>query len=880
MKSLYTKILILIYVFSFTIYSIPPPRELTKESIEKYNELRKIMSIKSKTTKSLNANYSPALNKAPVPRFNWNGTVKLIVIPMQFTDVTFSEATPEQTKSKIRDGLFGAGENSLASFYNASSYRKMNVEELIITDIVTSAHEMSYYGNALDDSAGGTLPVEALNLAYTNDADFRIIADNPQNYGNGDEYIHGVEALNMGKTLNDIDNIFLMIIHAGGAQENTGSNSDIWSHQWIINGNLENPYGENKELPSEYIFGYKVGNSTFYSYSTFAEFNTNEGSPISIACHEFAHQLGASDFYGATSDHGTGRWSLMDSGVWNGYYAKQPITEWWGSDFDGYHKELFGWIEAVEMNTLPNDTNEITVKSISDLSNLNDSNKIYKFIVNDDKSEYFLFYVKEKTHYDRFLFLSDTEESGLSILHIDENIKYTDDKIYLDNTSFYDENYNNNHMAAWLVRANNNVSSTSGRKDLFPYDPLFENKTQDFTPSSSPSSYGYYSLNAPIIKDISRNSANSDISFKFINKKTWTVSLASNPFDSKFIHLYARPNYNPLNDSVEIILDFNSTNYNIPLKSQKTTFSVPKADISTSITKYILWSGEQRLSELPEGSFNIVVNEYNSSGSVVNTVNSTSDFSSNSIPFYTISKNIENNGFSLNSPSNMLYTEEIIQKTSELEPLYVIKGFSEEIPQITYKNSDFVFLVQQEGVWKNQEIKTTNFTAGIFKDLEKPQITIINPREFKVNDKYSGVKDVIAYGISGKSYNILENNKNYFISKAPEEDILIEATDYSSNKTSTFLKKAPSSFTSIDIYPVPADLFLNIKYNITSVSNVNIDILDVNGKKIQSIKDPTGSGFYSWDMTDKRGNNVSNGVYYIRLFNGNEEIIKKAVVIK
>jgi len=865
MNNLYIKILILIYVFSFTIYSIPPPRVLTEESINKYNQLRKIMAPKSNTIKTLNMNYSPALNKAPVPRFSWTGAVKLIVIPMQFQDVKFTEINSETTKQNIRQSLFGSDENTLATFYNKSSYGKMTVEELIVTDVVTSNYNMSYYGSPWDDSAGGTLPVEALDLAYSIDSNFKYIADNPQNIGNKDNYIHGVEALNMGKTHNDIDRVFLMIIHAGGAEESTGLNSDIWSHQWTINGNNS---------------GHKVGNSTFYSYSTFAEFNTKDGSPVSIACHEFGHQLGASDFYGKTSNDGTGKWSLMDSGVWNGYYAGQPITNWWGSDFDGYHKELFGWLDAVEMNTLSEGTNEITVKSISNLSNLNDSNKIYKFYVNLDKTEYFIFYVKEKIDYDRFLALNETGDSGLTILHIDENIKYTDDKIYLDNTSFREENYPNNHMAAWLVRADNYVSTTSKRTNLFPYDPFFENKTQDFTPSSLPSSYGYYSLNAPIIKDISRNISNSDISFKFINKNTWTVNIVSNPFDNKFIHFYARPNYNPDYDSVEIVLNYKSKNYKIPLKSQKTTFSVPKADISTSITKYILWSGEQRLSDLPEGSFNIIVNEYNSFGTIINTVNSTNDFSSNNIPFYTIGKNIENIGFSLNSSSNMLYTEEIVQKTSELEPLYVVKGFSEEIPQITYKNSDFVFLVYQDGVWQKEQIKTKSFKAGLFKDLEKPQISIINPREFKVYDKYSGVKDVTAYGISGENYNILENNKNYFISKTPEEDIIIEATDFSLNKSATILKKAPSSFTSIDIYPVPADLFLNIKYNITSISNVNIDILDVNGKKIQSIKDSTGNGFYSWDLTDKRGNKIANGVYFIRLFNGNEEIIKKVVILK
>ena len=876
MKSLYIKILIFVCIINYTVHSIPPPKILTEQSIKKYNELKEIMKPKSevsKSSRSSSVNHAPSLNKAPVPRFNWNGTVKLIVIPMQFTDVTFTEDTPEQTKSKIREGLFGTGENSLASFYNRSSYGKMNVEELIITDVVTSAHDMSYYGSPWDDSAGGTLPVEALDLAYANDDDFQIIAENPQNYGNGDEYIMGVEALNMGKTLNDIDNIFLMIIHAGGAQENTGAGSDIWSHQWTINGDTS---------------GHIVGNATFYAYSTFAEFNTENGSPVSIACHEFGHQLGASDFYGKTSSDGTGKWSLMDSGVWNGYYAlskiytteELPYDEWWGSDFDGYHKELFGWLDAVEMNILPEGTNEITVKSISDLSNLNDSYKIYKFFVNSDKSEYFIFYVKEKTHYDRYLNLNDSGDSGLTILHIDENIKYTDDKIYLDNTSFSRENSPDDHMAVWLVRADNNLSSISERKDLFPYDPYFENKKQDFTPATSPSSYGYYSLNAPILKDISRNTSNSDISFKFINKKTWTVSLASNPFDSKFIHLYARPNYNPEYDSIEVLLDYNQQDYKIPMKSQNITFSVGSSDLSGSVTKYIMWSGEKRLSDIPTGSFSIVVNEYDQNSNTVNSVNAYFDFLQQSFPLYSVSKNIVFDGNEINSDSNMIFYQEYIEATDELEPLYSGRIISEKSPSIKINNNRSVFLVEKDGNWVITEQLSNSFKGGFFKDREAPSITLKNSREFVVVDKYSGLKNVKVTGISGKNYNLYNNDGNFYIVRPPDEDIVVEATDNFSNRASLLVKKAPSNFSSVEIYPNPAESFLNIKYNLSSVSMVSIDFLDINGKKIFTAKDPTGSGFYSWDLKDKRGDNVANGVYFIKLHNGFQEILKKVAIIK
>jgi len=865
MKSLYTKILILIYVFSFTIHSIPPPRELSQESINKYNQLRKIMAPKSNTIKTLNMNYAPTLNKAPVPRFSWTGPVKLIVIPMQFQDVKFTEINSETTKQNIRQSLFGSDENTLATFYNKSSYGKMTVEELIVTDVVTSARDMSYYGSPGDDSAGGTLPVEALNLAYSIDSNFKDIADNPQNIGNGDNYIHGVEALNMGKTHNDIDRVFLMIIHAGGAEESTGRISDIWSHQWTIKGSTE---------------GHKVGNSTFYGYSTFAEFSTDNGSPVSIACHEFGHQLGASDLYDLrryNDEMDTGYWSLMDSGVWNGWHAKQPITEWWGSDFDAYHKTLFGWINPVIMNYMPIGDNYISLKTLSNIKDYDD-NLIYRYNLNADGSIYYLISVKSNEEYDKYIPFSSIE-SGLMILKIDENQKNNGDLIYLENGP---------KQAVTFIRANNNsnIHTFQDGKNENHFYP-FDNK--DFSPFSVPSSTISIQTTSPLtIKSISRN-VNKNIDFVYessqvgiyndSNKNTVELikaSIIENPFSVSNYFTLLYMNFNP-SDTFEVNIEF--------MDSQE--INVYYTSRLNRLGKSSFFSGDFEFSSFPENTeMKLVAKIYNSANDIVvntliNQMTKNSPLRVNKVSG--LFNLYENKNIVLKS-TNLLVSQNITKK-KEFRNIETFKLFGEcIIEDFDNKNIDsgaFYYLENERWKLLDKPMILKNPTLGIFIDEEKPSI-YYERNNIIVSDEYSGLSKIEFYDKDLMFIDnfILKGNKK-IIYDYPINTSNVYVYDNSGNKSPMTLKKASLINYNIEIYPNPASNFVNIKFDTNINEDSEFKVYDNSGKIVY--KEKLFSPFRNifWNLSDRRGNKLSNGVYFIKVkTNKGYEIDLKLSVIK
>ena len=81
---------------------------------------------------------------------------------------------------------------------------------------------------------------------------------------------------------------------------------------------------------------------------------------------------------------------------------------------------------------------------------------------------------------------------------------------------------------------------------------------------------------------------------------------------------------------------------------------------------------------------------------------------------------------------------------------------------------------------------------------------------------------------------------------------------------------------SFDVYPNPFNSFLNISFNNTKNQRINISIYDGYGRKVRIIDDksyPPGTYNIDWN-----GNNLPNGVYYVRLqtdsFVSNQKVVK------
>lgn len=84
----------------------------------------------------------------------------------------------------------------------------------------------------------------------------------------------------------------LLIIHAGDDQAATGQAEDLWSRQVVLAQPLV-------------VDGVRIESAMIVA----------ESSPLGTFCHEFAHDLGAPDLYGASD---VGPWGLMGAGCWNG----------------------------------------------------------------------------------------------------------------------------------------------------------------------------------------------------------------------------------------------------------------------------------------------------------------------------------------------------------------------------------------------------------------------------------------------------------------------------------------------------------------------------------------------------------------------------------
>lgn len=107
----------------------------------------------------------------------------------------------------------------------------------------------------------------------------------------------------------------LFIIHAGPGAEQTGNVNDIWSHAWNT---VNVPY-----VDGVYAYGYST---------------EPEDGKIGVFCHEAGHNIfGLPDLYDYDYDsYGTGKWSLMSNGSWNGGGTSPSHLDAWSKIQTGF----------------------------------------------------------------------------------------------------------------------------------------------------------------------------------------------------------------------------------------------------------------------------------------------------------------------------------------------------------------------------------------------------------------------------------------------------------------------------------------------------------------------------------------------------------------
>lgn len=94
----------------------------------------------------------------------------------------------------------------------------------------------------------------------------------------------------------------------------------------------------------------------------------------------------------------------------------------------------------------------------------------------------------------------------------------------------------------------------------------------------------------------------------------------------------------------------------------------------------------------------------------------------------------------------------------------------------------------------------------------------------------------------------------------------------------------PTEFALGQNYPNPFNPVTDIAYSVPVASHVKLDVLNVLGQKVVTLKDEfseAGSFVVTWDGKDKTGRSVASGVYFYRMSaGGNFEEVKKMMMLK
>lgn len=301
--------------------------------------------------------------------------------------VDFSDRPGRRSGKEIDSYFFDPDEISLKSYYHEVSYGQMDIQPGPAGGCMPQGNnwyraknEMSYYGRGMYlTERYRELVREACKAVDAN-----------INFAEYDRDGDGI-----------VDHVF--VVHAGDDEASSGVSDDIWS---ILVPSISGIYD-----------GVRIDTAVMA-----AEEPSFEKPHLGIFFHEFFHDLGAPDLYGANQfiESFDQRWSLM--GMFGPYQGEDRnglspshISGYLKWDFDAKPENgRCGWIEPIEIEMNVSDF------KIHSFELPPADNKLYKInIPGKNGKEFFLIENRNKNsggRYDTYL-----PESGILIWHIDEN---------------------------------------------------------------------------------------------------------------------------------------------------------------------------------------------------------------------------------------------------------------------------------------------------------------------------------------------------------------------------------------------------------------------------------------------------------------------------
>ncbi|MDI6792666.1 MAG: M6 family metalloprotease domain-containing protein, partial [bacterium] len=360
------------------------------------------------------------------------GEHRALVILIEFTD----EKHSAQHNQKHFDDLIFSREpeaKSMYNYYQECSYGQFSIspgnEENNPTPWLESDHSLVYY-NSLEESNSSIwkLAENALEKAVQLGIDLSAYDED------GDGRVN-----------------HLIIVHAGGAEEDTGKLGDLGSHRWEIK---SGPYAGQ---------GYTLQAET---------------SPLGIFAHEFGHDLGLPDLYVNPRQFLVHDWSLMDHGAWlgnpPGSSPAHPCA---------WSKAFLGWITPQEAPSCGPECEVYAIETHKEKS-------LFK-LSTSNRDEYFLVSNRQRIGFDAYL-----PGEGILIWHIDDSVG-----------SVEANNVNSNYLHPRVY-----LEQADGRNDLLPPPYGKGGPADDGDPYSSTGANDQFGDNTtPNSRDYAKNATGIEI---------------------------------------------------------------------------------------------------------------------------------------------------------------------------------------------------------------------------------------------------------------------------------------------------------------------------------------------------------------------------------
>lgn len=227
-------------------------RTLSAESVEKY--------------RVGNFNYIGALGNGKTPS---TGHSKLLVIPVGFADTA---AFTSEELYKIQQAYFGAanttGWQSLASFYETSSYGQLHFEGQLVKPFTYSMDSLSFE-NAYNASSAALAALidKAVSYAYQQGVSPKDFDDNGDGFIDGLEIVYKTTRPNYRETKEDTSKIwwcFTTTLGTTASVDSPKANRFFWSLYSFIENGYYSPDIDTHTLVHE--SGHMLGLNDYYSY--------------------------------------------------------------------------------------------------------------------------------------------------------------------------------------------------------------------------------------------------------------------------------------------------------------------------------------------------------------------------------------------------------------------------------------------------------------------------------------------------------------------------------------------------------------------------------------------------------------------------------------